>query len=149
MKASEGKKVQLTLSTHESRVLFSVWGWLNLWIRNLQIQKADCGLEHSQILVSMVGPGTHPSWVLRDDCMLFKEWEPKRKNETKLNYRHRLEGREERGRNGQTDGNIRDWKTSVSVCAKKKHTLLLDVMDLIFFNSSELLMKDEYFDILL
>lgn len=28
------------------------------------------GLEHPQVLVSAMGTGTSPAWILRDNCML-------------------------------------------------------------------------------
>lgn len=49
---------------------WSVAHWLfKCWTTNMEGQLWD--LSISKILISIAGPGTHPSWILRDDCIPF------------------------------------------------------------------------------
>ena len=47
------------------------WGWWNLQMQNCGYGGLTMGLEHPQISVSVLGPGTNPLWIPRDDCMAF------------------------------------------------------------------------------
>ena len=48
----------------------TIRGWLNPWMQNRGYGGMTSALEHPQILVSTVGPGTNPLWLLREDCSL-------------------------------------------------------------------------------
>lgn len=48
----------------------AIHGWLNPWMQNCGYGCTTSGLEHPRILVSTVGPGTNPLWLLREDCSL-------------------------------------------------------------------------------
>lgn len=116
--------------------MFYIWGWLNSQVRNSQIQRT-MEIERPQIFVSMVDHRTSPSWIPGDDCRLFTGWE-KKENAAKLNYITQTRGWEREEEMDKQRDNIREWKTSESVCGKRKHSVLLDFKNLIFFNSSKL-----------
>ena len=48
----------------------AIHGWLNPWMQNCGYGCTTSGLEHPRILVSTVGPGTNPLWLLMEDCSL-------------------------------------------------------------------------------
>lgn len=54
----------------------TVCGWLSPWMQNCGYGRTTSGLEHPRILVSTVGPGTNPLWLLREDCSLDGKSQP-------------------------------------------------------------------------
>ena len=60
------------LNQHGSYPMFIIHDWLNPWMWNPHILRADYGFEHPQTLVSTMGPETNPQQILREDYTIEK-----------------------------------------------------------------------------
>ena len=46
-----------------------ICGWLKMWMWNHGYEGRAVGLEHPQVLVSVVSPETNPPQIPRDGCL--------------------------------------------------------------------------------